>query len=133
MIHTILLFVYLAAVVMITSIHDISFYLISLAALILLARGDFIKIAKRAFLAIALFNSIITISYVVITLVQGSFSLRYVALINLRVFLLTSLTFLLVYTQISFAKEERIILSCHAFMGEFNLTFIQILSSNAFS
>ena len=96
MIHTILLFVYLAAVVMITSIHDISFYLISLAALILLARGDFIKIAKRVFLAIALFNSVITISYVVITLMQGNFSVRYVALINLRVFLLTSLTFLLV-------------------------------------
>jgi cobalt/nickel transport system permease protein len=91
-----LLFVYLAAVVMITSIHDIGFYLISLAALILLAPGDFFKIAKRALVAIMIFNSIITISYVVITLVQGSFSFRYVALINLRVFLLTSLTFLLV-------------------------------------
>jgi cobalt/nickel transport system permease protein len=96
MIHRILLFVYLAAVVLITWIHELQFYLVALASLVLFARGDFIKIAKRVFLALVIFNSIITISYTVITLFQETFSPRYVALINLRVFLITSLTFLLV-------------------------------------
>jgi cobalt/nickel transport system permease protein len=94
--HRILLITYLAALVLLTSIHDIRFYLLALAVIVLLARRDFIKIARRAFLAIVLFNSIITISYVVITVIQGRFSAHYVALINLRVFLLTCLTFLFV-------------------------------------
>lgn len=94
--HRILFILYLASVVLITSIHDIQFYLITMTALILLARGDFFKIAKRVFFAIVIFNSIITISYVVISLIRGNFSGHYIVLINLRVFLLTSMTFLFV-------------------------------------
>jgi cobalt/nickel transport system permease protein len=96
MIHRICFILYLAAVLLITSIHNILFYLIALAALLAAARRDFAKIAKRAFLAVAIFNSIITISYVVITMIRGNFSPHYVVLINLRVFLLTFMTFLFV-------------------------------------
>jgi cobalt/nickel transport system permease protein len=86
----------LAAVLLITSIHDIRLYVIVLAALVVAARRDVAKIAKKAFLAVAIFNIVITVSYVVITLMRGDFSLHYVALINLRVFLLTFMTFLFV-------------------------------------
>jgi len=94
--HRILFIAYLAAVVLITSIHDIRFYLIALALLIPAAGGDLVRIARRAFFAIVLFNSIITVSYVVLSLVRGGFSFHYVVLINLRVFLLTFMTFVLV-------------------------------------
>ncbi|MFH1756121.1 MAG: hypothetical protein ABIA59_10520 [Candidatus Latescibacterota bacterium] len=96
MIHRLLFIGYLTAVLLITSIHNILFYSICLGAVAICARGDFIKIAKRVFWAMLLFNSVITVSYAVIATIQGTFSVHYVVLINLRVFLLTSLTFLLV-------------------------------------
>lgn len=89
------LVLYLGLVVFVTSVHD-PFLLAGVLALIVLAAGGRrFKIARKAALAILMFNSIVTVSYVVVTWFEGGFSAGYVVLMNLRVFLLTYLTFLL--------------------------------------
>jgi cobalt/nickel transport system permease protein len=85
---------YVAAVVLVTTVHDIRFLIAGMLIILFLSGGDFWRIAKRAALAIALFNSIVTISYCILSVIQGSFTVYYVTLINVRVFLLTSMTFL---------------------------------------
>ncbi len=67
-----------------------------LVVALLLAGRRLPRVAKRAALAILIFNSMITVSYVALSLWQGTFTGQYVLLMNLRVFLLTFLTFLLV-------------------------------------
>jgi cobalt/nickel transport system permease protein len=93
MINRLLLAFYIAALILITSIHHLGFLLSCQAVVILLSARTFPKIAKKAFLAVLLFNSIVTISYTILTTIKGNFSSAYVLLINIRVFLLTTLTF----------------------------------------
>jgi cobalt/nickel transport system permease protein len=85
--------IYLVAVIAITFVHEIPFLLAGTGIIALLGGRNFWKVARRAAMAILLFNSIVTVSYGVVSLLQENFSVYYVALINLRVFLLTSLTF----------------------------------------
>lgn len=87
---------YLAAVVAATSVHHVPFLLILLAAAILLAGRSAVRTGRRALLAIVLFNSVVTLSYTALSLYRGDFSPRYVMLVNLRVFVVTFLTFLTV-------------------------------------
>jgi cobalt/nickel transport system permease protein len=94
MIDRILLILYISLVVTATFIHDPLILALMLAAVYITAYGSIIAIAKRAALSIFAFNSIITLSYIAVTLLQGRFSAQYILLINLRVFLITSLTFL---------------------------------------
>ncbi len=89
------LILYLGAVVFITSVHDLFLLAAVLTLTLLMAGGCRFKIAKKAALAILMFNSVVTVSYIVVTWLEGGFSAGYVALMNLRVFLLTYLTFLL--------------------------------------
>jgi len=91
-----LLLLYLALVLLATSVHDPWILGGLLAAAALAAGRDLLRIAKRATLAILFFNAVITVSYAALSLWQGSFSGHYLLLMNLRVFLLTFLTFLLV-------------------------------------
>ncbi|MFQ6104640.1 MAG: hypothetical protein ACE5OP_10150 [Candidatus Glassbacteria bacterium] len=86
---------YVVAVILITLIHDIRFLLVGMSLLILISGRDFWKIAKKAAYAIVMFNSIVTISYVFLAKLEGDFSSHYVALVNVRVFALTYLTFLM--------------------------------------
>jgi cobalt/nickel transport system permease protein len=87
---------YLAAVVVITSWHDLHFLLGGLAVSAVLAGRNALPIGRRSLLAVLAFNAVVTLAYLVVSQLHGSFSLHYVALINLRVLLLTFLTFLLV-------------------------------------
>jgi cobalt/nickel transport system permease protein len=66
-----------------------------LGVVVLLAGASALRIARKAAMAVLIFNSIVTVSYTAFSLLQGNFSLHYVALVNLRVFSLTYLTFLL--------------------------------------
>jgi cobalt/nickel transport system permease protein len=93
---TAFLIVYLVAVFVITLIHDPLVLGVALAGLMLAAGSQRWRIARRALIAIALFNSVVTVSYVLLTLFRGGFSGRYVVLMNARVFLLTFLTFFVV-------------------------------------
>lgn len=95
---TIILIGYLALIVAITSIHSLAVLGVLLAAAIAVAGARTIRLARRALLAILLFNSIVTVAYTVMASLHDTFDQRYVALINMRVFLLTFLTFLLADT-----------------------------------
>jgi len=86
---------YLGAVLLATSVHRLSVLAALLAAAILLAGPRCVAVGRRALLSVIFFTSIVTVSYVPIALAQGEFSAWYVGLLNLRVFLLAFLTFLL--------------------------------------
>ncbi len=90
----ILLASYFVAIVLLTSVHDLRLLAAALVFAVLLSVRRCPRIARKVALAILLFNSIVTVSYAVITSIKGDFSVTYVILINLRVFLLTYLTFL---------------------------------------
>jgi cobalt/nickel transport system permease protein len=90
------LLVYLVAVVAATLVHAIPVLALAIALVMLLAWRDARKIARRALLAIVVFNLMISVSYVVISLIQDGIAWDYLLLMNLRVFLITSMTFLFV-------------------------------------
>lgn len=118
------LFAYMAGVILATSIHDIAFLGIALGFLLLLAGVKSLRIAKRAALSVAAFNSVVTVSYLLVSLWRGGFSAYFVALINLRVFLLTYMTFLLVdrvniLRALSFSKSMQYL---------FTITYSQTLT-----
>ena len=90
------LLVYLAAIVLATMVHEIVPLAAGMLLVLALAGRSWLRILRRACVAILLFNLIVTLSYGVIAGLQGTFSLEFVVLVNLRVLLLTSLTFLFV-------------------------------------
>jgi cobalt/nickel transport system permease protein len=90
-----MLLAYLAAVLLATSVHDLRFLAAALLVVMVLAGRRLPRILRRAALAILVFNSVVTVSYVALSLRQGEFSGHYVLLVNLRVFLLTTMSFLL--------------------------------------
>ena len=90
------LLAYLAAIVLATTVHEIVPLAIGLALVLVLAGREWLRILRRACIAILLFNLVVTLSYGVVAGLQGTFSLEFVALVNLRVLLLTCLTFLFV-------------------------------------
>jgi len=89
-----LLLLYFAAVILITSIHQLGFLLVCLGLVFILSGKQLLTIFKKAVIAVAAFNLVVTISYIVISSLRGEMSPTYVALLNLRVMTLTSLTFL---------------------------------------
>jgi cobalt/nickel transport system permease protein len=91
----IILALYLVAVLVITLIHDLWFLAGAIALAFLLSGRDFVSIAKRAARAVLFFSSVVTVSYCIVSGLEGNFSGSYVLLITMRVFLLTFLTFLL--------------------------------------
>jgi len=90
------LLLYAAAVVLGTTVHEPIVLALALGTVLALAGRQWARIARRAGLAVLVFNAIVTVSYAAVAGLQGSFSLHYVVLINLRVLFLTCLTFLLV-------------------------------------
>ena len=85
---------YFIAMIAISAVHNLFILGALLAVAGLLAGRRILPIARRALLALLLFNSVISVAYVGMALMQGNFAPRYLAMINLRVFLLTFLTFL---------------------------------------
>lgn len=87
------LFAYLAAVLLGTTLHDLRWLALGLGLVLVLAGRGWLRILRKAALAILAFNAVVTASYAVLASLEGSFSAEYVALINLRVLFLTCLTF----------------------------------------
>jgi cobalt/nickel transport system permease protein len=85
---------YLCAVVLGTAVHDIRFLAAGLVLVLVLAGRQWLRILRKAAVAILLFNAVVTASYAVIAGMRGTFSPEYVALVNLRVLFLTCLSFL---------------------------------------
>jgi hypothetical protein len=90
------LLAYLAAIVLATAVHEIGLLALGLGVVLVLAGRQWLRILRRACIAILFFNLVVTLSYGVIAGLQGTFSLAFVVLVNLRVLLLTCLTFLFV-------------------------------------
>jgi cobalt/nickel transport system permease protein len=90
------LIAYLAAIVLVTTVHEIALLALGLLLVLALAGRDWLRILRRACLAILFFNLVVTLSYGVVAGLQGTFSPAFVLLVNLRVLLLTCLTFLFV-------------------------------------
>jgi len=86
--------VYVAAVVVATTIHHPVFLVAVLLAASLIAGKDWGRVAGKAIRAIAVFNSVVTVSYALVSAARGEFSIEYLVLVNTRVFVLTFLTFL---------------------------------------
>lgn len=85
---------FVSSVILVTCIHDLTFLLAAAVLIAILSGRSYGRIAKRAFFAVVLFNSVVTLSYIVIMSIGEGVSWHYVILVNTRVFVLTSLTFL---------------------------------------
>jgi cobalt/nickel transport system permease protein len=86
---------YLVVVVTVTLVHDVAWLTAGLAVALLIAGKDAIRILRRSLLPIALFNLAVSLGYVVAGLIGNDFQFGYLMLVNIRVLLLTFLTFLL--------------------------------------
>ena len=123
----ILLIIYLLAVLLLTICHDFTFFYVSALVLFLLSGKEIINILKKTLYAILLFNSIVTVSYIIFALLGNQFFLQYVLRINLRVFVLTYLSFFMMrrinpFKAFSFSQSLSLLLT---------ITSTQILSFKA--
>jgi len=85
---------YLAAVIVLTSVHDVRLLAAALVLTIAFAGGRALGLVRRVLLAVGPFCLVVSVSYAALTVPSGQFSGGYLALINLRVAALTCLTFL---------------------------------------
>lgn len=85
---------YLVAVVGATLVHTPLILGVGLALTLLLAGRQALTILRRAVLTVLAFNLMVSLSYAVLASFQGRFSAEYLILLNLRVLLITSLTYL---------------------------------------
>lgn len=88
--------VWASAIVTFTVVHDIVVLAVALLAALALAGGEAPRLARRTLGAVAVFNAVVTVSYVAMAVIQGRGTSwgRYVILMNLRVLLLTFTTLL---------------------------------------
>lgn len=89
------LILYLVTVITATTVHSIGLLAMLLLVASIAAGTARWRIAKRALITVLVFNTLVTTGYVALSLLEGSFSAHYIVLINLRVFLLVFLTFLM--------------------------------------
>ena len=73
------LLAYLAAIVLGTSVHEITLLALGLVLTLALAGRGWLRILRRACVAILLFNVVVTLSYGVIARLRGDFSLEFVS------------------------------------------------------
>ena len=85
---------YLAAVVALTSVHDVRVMAAAQALTLAVAGGRALGLMRRLVVAVGPFCLVVSASYAVLTMPSGQFSGGYLVLVNLRVAALTSLTFL---------------------------------------
>jgi len=90
------LIAYLAAVVLATTVHRFDTLGLLLLAALLLAGRDAPRLARRALLAVLVFTGVVSLSWLAASLWQGTDPWRTLALLNLRVFVLAFLAFLVV-------------------------------------
>ncbi len=124
MIERIKLIVYIFLVLLQTLLHSISFFLIFLLVLILLDIRFFVRKIRQVLLCVFTFNLIVSISYLIMSYINNSLNLQYIALINLRVLSITYSTFFFaghtnLFSALSFSKGLSFLLA---------LTYSQIIN-----
>ena len=110
-----ILFGYILLVVLITSYHHIFFLLGVLAVISVLSGALFLRLLRKSALSVMFFNTVISIGYIIVSTINNNFSLEYIVLINLRVLLLTFMTFFMIkkinlFKAISFSRTFTFIL-----------------------
>ncbi len=126
---------YAAAVIVVTSYHNIMFLAGFLVVMFVLSGAQFLLLFRKAFFAVVFFNSIISVSYLTVSLIQGHPWAQYIVLINLRVFLLTFMGFFIInrvnlFKALSFSSTMTFIL---VLAGSQILTFKKIYDDFAFA
>ena len=106
---------YLLSIVILTSVHDIWFFVAFLSFLFVFAGKNIFSILKKTALSIILFNSIVSISYVIYSVLKNQEWFEYILLLNLRVFTITFMTFLFInrvniFKALSFSKTLQFLL-----------------------
>ena len=91
----VLLIVYFLSLIIITSFNNIYFLTAIIPLFVILANKDFFQILKKTTISIIFFNLIVSLSYIIMSVMNNKDWSEYVILINLRVFDATFLTFLL--------------------------------------
>lgn len=110
------LILYVLFLIFFTVVSNFYIYLIFLFSLIFLNIKFFKENIKKIFFSILFFNLTITLSYGVYTGIKSKIDLNYIFLINLRVFLLTYLTFFFIsrtnlFLALNFSKNLSALLS----------------------
>ncbi len=100
---------YLAGVLLLTSFHGMALMVSCALFLAVLSGRSFVKLFRKALFALLLFNSTISISYMVLSITRGRPFLASLLLINARTYVLTFATFLLIdrvnlFSAFSFSK-----------------------------
>jgi len=116
--------IYIFLVLILTLFHNIYFFAIFLTVLFILSFRDFFYLLKKTIFSIFLFNSIVSISYIIFSILKNQSWIDYIILFNLRVFSLTYLTFFVLskinlFNALSFSKTLTFLLV---------LSYSQILS-----
>ncbi|MCX7957591.1 MAG: energy-coupling factor transporter transmembrane protein EcfT [Deltaproteobacteria bacterium] len=118
------LVLYLASVLLITSVHSSLFYLLFLSVLIMSNPKFALRSLLRILFCFAVFNTLITVSYLAYTYIKSEPDLNYILIINLRVLLLTYLTFFFsAHTNLALAFSFS-----ETFSYLFTITYSQILN-----
>ena len=85
-------YLYLCLIILFTLIHNIYFLAISLVAIFILSRRDFRYLIKKSLFSVLFFSVIVSLSYLFMGLFK-EVDYGFLALFNLRVFLLTYISF----------------------------------------
>ncbi len=90
------LLLYASAILAATLIHDIAWLAAGLALVLLTAGRDAGKLLRRAVLTVLAFNAVVSLSYAAMAWLHGIAPWETLARLNLRVLLLTTMTFLFI-------------------------------------
>jgi len=110
--------IYIFLIFVITSVHNIYFIFGIFLLLVFFSGKKVFYFLKKSVLSILIFNSFISISYILFSLLKNQEWIDYILLLNVRVLSLTYLTFFVfskinIFKAVSFSK---------------NLTFLLVLS-----
>ncbi|WP_297452703.1 hypothetical protein [Persephonella sp.] len=100
---------YLLGIIALTSVHNLWFFVVFLSFLFVFSGKDIFSILKKTAFSIILFNSIVSISYIIYSVLKNQEWFEYIILLNLRVFTITFMTFLFIqkiniFKALSFSK-----------------------------
>lgn len=121
--HAVLLLTYIVCVVAISFVQNVVFLLVFLALLILLSIKSFIPLLKRTLYSIVFFNLTISLGYALMIWLQQSDAWDALIRLNVRVFLLTFMSFSLIY-HVDFFK---------ALSFSKNLTYLMVIIQSQIS
>ncbi len=90
------LLIYLAGLVGAGLVHDPVWLGAGLLLVLVLSGTALLRVLRRAILAVLVFSSMVSLSYWIIAVVRGVSPYEYLLLLNLRVLLMTSMSFLII-------------------------------------